>query len=126
MKDITMKKSVLLEKLRENQKAHKAIFDEAVDGYKKQALALLEQHLRRIRDGKMIEVSVHLPVPENHTRDYDRVIAMMELDIAETVALSEGDFAQYVLDDWKWKRQFLESNKAYSLTAARMSEAYDR
>jgi hypothetical protein len=49
---------------------------------------------------------------------------MMELDIAETVARSEGDFAQYVLDDWKWTRQFLESSKAYSLTAARMSEAY--
>ena len=126
MKDITMKKSVLLDKLRENQRAHKAIFDEAVDGYKKQALALLEEHLKRIRDGKMIEVAVHLPVPENHTRDYDRVIAMMELDIAETVVLSEGDFAQYVLDDWKWKRQFLESSKAYSLTAARMSADYDR
>ena len=46
MKDITMKKSVLLEKLRENQKAHKAVFDEAVVGYKKQALALLEQQVQ--------------------------------------------------------------------------------
>ena len=126
MKDITMKKSVLLDKLRGNQKAHKAIFDEAVEGYKEQALRLLEEHLKHIRTGKMIEVSVHLPVPENHTRDYDRVIAMMELDIAETVALSEADFAQYVLDDWKWKRQFLESSKAYSVLAARSMEAYDR
>jgi len=46
VKDITMKKSVLLEKLRENQKAHKAVFDEAVVGYKKQALALLEQQVQ--------------------------------------------------------------------------------
>ena len=82
MEDIAMKKSVLLEKLRENQKAHKAIF------------AMRPSMVTR-----------NMPSP---------------------LWSSTCSVSGMALDDWKSKRQFLESNKAYSLTAARMSEAYDR
>ncbi len=54
----------------------------------------------------------------DRTRDYDRVISMLKMDLTDTVELSESDYSQYVLDDWQWKRQFLGSNRAYSANLA--------
>jgi hypothetical protein len=56
--------------------------------------------------------------PEDHTRDYDRVIAMLERHQGEAIDLLEDDFAMYVQDDWAWKAQFLASNSGYSGKAA--------
>lgn len=46
---------------------------------------------------------------------------MLEMDLADTVDLSETDYAQYVLDDWEWKRQFLGTSRVYSLKAAKLA-----
>jgi hypothetical protein len=82
----------------------------------------LETRLRLARDGKRIEQYLGLPEPVDHTRDYDRVISMLKMDLAKTVELSESDYSQYVLDDWEWKRQFLGTNRAYSVMAANLAE----
>lgn len=122
MKEVTVKKRDLTEKLTANRAAHRAIFDEAVAGYQAMAEKLLEQHLAEVRAGKMKVVNVFLDVPEDHTRDYDRVLGMLEMSVADEVTLSQQDFAMYVQDDWSWKRQFLTSNSTYSGTAARALE----
>ena len=66
---------------------------------------------------------MRLPLPENHTRDYERVIQMLERSLDETVSLSETDFRAYVQDDWDWKRAFLTSSAQYSPDAARALQA---
>lgn len=75
--------------------------------------------LDEAKAGKQIRRSLALVEPQDQTRDYDRAIRMMEMSQDEVVELEEHDFAQYVLDDWSWKRQFLLSNSNYSATAAR-------
>lgn len=117
MEDVTVQRDKLLEELRRNREAHKAIFDEAMDGYAKEAEAQLQRHLDEVRAGKIKVISVHLPVPEEHTKDYDRAIKMVEMSVADQITLDEHDFASYVMDDWAWKRQFLTSNSTYSGTA---------
>lgn len=111
-------KSALVAILTENRDKHRAIFLEAVEGYRNEAVKQLEDHLRRVKDGTMVQVQVYLPVPEQHTHDYERVIRMVELHTEDTITLTESDVAQYVMDDWAWKRQFLASNSSYSATAA--------
>ncbi len=118
MKSITVKKATLLERVQVNRDKHRAIFEEAVVGYRKQAVGMLEQHITRIRQGKVVAVQVYLPTPEDHTRDYDRVLAMLNMAEGTTVEVTEQEFSQYVMDDWAWKRQFLASNSTYSVTAA--------
>jgi hypothetical protein len=120
VKDIVVPKETLLAKLRENRDAHQAIFEEAVEGYKKRAVELLEGHIERIRKGSLERVHVVLPMPENHKDDYDRVIAMLEMDISNTVEIPEDDFTAYVMDDWAWKHGFLTSTASYSDTASAM------
>lgn len=123
MQIIDVKKDVLRAKVQENRDRHRAIFDEAVVGYRQQAVGMLEQHIARIKKGKVVAVQVYLPVPEDHTRDYDRVLAMLDMAEGETMHVTEQEFSQYVMDDWAWKRQFLTSNSTYSATAATALES---
>lgn len=112
-----LKKDSLLGYLRDNRKEHRDIFEEAVEGYKKKAVELLEAHIARIKKSSLERVSVSIPVPVDHTRDYDRVISMIENTEDDVIELEEHEYAQYVLDDWAWQREFLSTNSAYSSMA---------
>lgn len=118
MNDITIDKNAALQVLRKNREAHRAIFLEACEGYKSKALELLENHVAEIKAGKLVRISVALPFPEDHTKDYDRVIRMLDMSINAGIEIDENTFASYIMDDWAWKRQFLHSNSGYSGTAA--------
>lgn len=119
MDKVKVRKDELLESVRANRDAHQAIYDEAVAGYKELAKAELKKHLRDVDRGAMQVISVMLPAPVNHTKDYDRVITMLEMSVDDEIELHEDEFAQYVMDDWRWKQQFLTSNAAYSATASK-------
>lgn len=122
MQKIKVKKAELLEVLEKNRNAHNGIFREAQDGFRKLVIAELEKRLELARKGKKFDLYMRLPEPEDHTRDYERIISMLKMDLNDTVELSETDYSQYVLDDWEWKRQFLGTNRAYSLRAAKLAD----
>lgn len=117
MRQVTVKKADLVKVVSDNRAEHRQIFEEAVEGYKKRAIELLEGHIERIRKGKIERVAVSLPVPEDHTADYDRVLKMLDMSVDDDVTLDETAFAEYVMDDWGWQRQFLTSSSAYSASA---------
>lgn len=54
-----------------------------------------------------------LPQPVDHTDDDDQVIGLLEMAVADEVEPSDGDYAQYVRDDWGWRHDFLRRS-AYS------------
>lgn len=117
MNSVTVKKTDLIAKIKENRAEHRAIFLEAVEGYKKRGVELLEEHIAKIKKGDIERVYVTMPVPEDHTSDYDRVITMLEMSVDEEVPIDENSFASYVMDDWAWKQSFLASNSEYSSRA---------
>lgn len=118
MKNITVEKIELIQKLKENRAEHRQIFEEALDGWHKKVLDELERQLALARDNKVENVYVSIPRPEDHTTDYDRRIEMYEMAIEVEIELTEQEFAMYVQDDWGWQQQFLTSNKMYTDTAA--------
>jgi hypothetical protein len=117
MENVRVKKLEALETIKKNRAAHKAIFNEAVAGYKDQTLKLLNNHIEQIKSGKVMRVTVSLPQPEEHTKDYDRAIKMLEMSVDDEILIDEQSFQSYIMDDWHWKRQFLASNSHYSDTA---------
>lgn len=117
MHRITVKKDDLRKAIQKNRDGHRAIFEEAVEGYRKEAVKLLEGHIARIKSGKVLRVSVSLPEPSDHTSDYDRILAMLDMSVDDEILLDENDFAAYVMDDWVWKSQFITTNSAYSAMA---------
>lgn len=114
MDAVKVKKVELLEKLKANRDAHQAIFEKALEGYRKLCIEHLEQMLAEAKAGKVIRRKVELQEPVNQTKDYDRAIAMLEMSQDDIIELSEIDFQQYVLDDWRWKEQFTTTNSRYT------------
>jgi hypothetical protein len=121
MEKITVDKNDLLARIRSNRDKHREVFLEALEGYRLSLLDELEAHVKDLRNGKAPEVRIFIDRPQDHTRDYDRVIAMLEMHKSDEFTLSEADFAQYFLDDWSWKRQWGAANSGYVSAKTRMS-----
>lgn len=116
MKTVRVERLVLLEKLEENRDAHRDLFLEAQKGYRKAVIKELDQMLQEARDGRPIRRYLELPEPQDHTNDYDNVIAMLEMSVDETIELTSTDFSQYVRDDWSWKALAQLVNTSYTAT----------
>lgn len=110
---IKVEKTKLLDTVRTNMENHRAIFEKALEGYRKQVIAELESMLEEAKAGKRIRRSVNLIEPMDQTKDYKRIVTALEMSTDEIIELNEHEFAQYVMDDWNWKNQFATSTMTY-------------
>jgi hypothetical protein len=125
MRQVRVSKNDLRAKLVENRERHRGVFEEALAGFQKEAVRLLEEQAERARRGLRRNVYVHLECPEDHTSDYDRIIAMLDMEVDDEVVLTEQEFAQFVQDNWSWQQQWLTSSSRFSAAArTHLAEIY--
>lgn len=117
MQEVTVKKDALLEVLKKNRAEHRAIFDEAIEGYLAKVITRLEEMVDLAKRNKKIDTSIGLVQPEDHTDEYDLAIGMLEMSISDDIVLSAQEFNQYVRNQWGWQGRFLATNSIYSATA---------
>lgn len=115
---VHVSRTELLTALEKNKGEHRVIFEQAMEGYKKKAIEILTTNLDNIKNDKLERLLINLTLPEDHTRDYERVIMMLQMHQNDFIDLSQEQFAQYVMDDWGWQHQFLESGTYYGSAAA--------
>ena len=113
MQSVKINREKLLEKVKENRENHHAVFERAVVVYKAKVIEELEAMLAVAKEGLRVKRSISLTEPVDMTREYDQVIAMLEMSVDEEIELTNREFAQYVLDRWSWKGQFAASNRQY-------------
>lgn len=113
MNEVKMKRDVLLEKVRTNRTNHVRELTEAQAGFRAAVIEKFRSRLTEFLDGGPINLQVNLAEPHDHTRDYDRVITMLEMSVDETVTLDAHSFDQYVLDQWQWKAAFDMTSRPY-------------
>ena len=118
MQTVRIDKSTLKRKLIENRARHREIFLEAQEGFRACAIRELDKILSDARAGARIQNVWSMVAPIDQTREYDRVLAMIDMTLDDSIELSERDFARYVLDQWEWHREFIASNARYSKIAA--------
>jgi hypothetical protein len=114
MKPITVNKLDLIKIMEENRRRHRTVFNDALAGYDREAEKVLREHTESLRAGKHPEIRILLDRPEDHTRDYDRVLGMLRMHTGDTFELDEGSYRMYVDDDWAWKRQWLDTSNTYA------------
>lgn len=124
MREVKCKKAELLDIVKANRETHIAEYAEAVEGYKDQAKAAIEKAMTRLKariddleGGEVLalhHVSFDLVVPENHARDYDQVIKMLEMSVDEQLTIRSDEFACYVMDDWGWKEDWSNTTRMYN------------
>lgn len=118
MKEIRVPKATLIRKMQENREKHSQIVEEAQVGYRKAVIERLDEMLADAKAGRHVDQYLSLPIPDDHTADYDTVIGMLEMDINDFVDLDQSQYRQWVEDNWGWRDQFLASNSVYSMTAS--------
>jgi hypothetical protein len=114
MEQVVVPKDKLRDTLEANKATHRAEFEKALEGYRNRSIELLEEHIDRIKKGKVEQVFVSLPIPEDHTDDYDKALLTLEWTVFDEVVLSIREFDMYVRDNWAWKNEFASTNALYS------------
>lgn len=114
MKDVRMNKTELLAKVRTNREQHRAQFLKAQEGFRARVIEELDARLADARNGKHIGLLIDLVEPQDHTKDYDRVIAMLEAEQENIVTINATDFGYYVMDDWSWSAFASTVNTLYA------------
>lgn len=116
MKEVRIKKERLLEIVKKNRAEHREIFLKAQENYRAAVIQALEEELADARDNKPFRVErlVKIVAPQDHTRDYDRVIEMLKLTEDKIIEMDQYTFANMVLDEWEWSHAWAVSNSRYT------------
>jgi hypothetical protein len=114
METVKVRRNELLEKLSVNRDNHRTLFLEAQQGYRELVIQELDRSLRDAREGREIRTFIRMEAPQDHTGDYDTVIAMLNMSVDDTVELSSQEFRCFVQDQWQWAHAALVTNSAYA------------
>ncbi len=121
MESVKIKKDELLAAIRENRTEHREVFEEALEGWRRAAQTQLEERLDALLHNRVPDIVFSLPAPQDQTKEYDKIIRMLEMSVDDIIELEEHQFAQYVMDDWSWKGRWSQSNSAYGGERMKMS-----
>lgn len=114
MNKVTVKKADLREIVQKNRDDHHAIWVEAKAKHREAFIAELKKSLSEAEAGGELRRTINLVEPSSHTKDYDRVLRMIDLSIEDTVTLDAQEFMHYVQDEWAWSQQWSHSSALYS------------
>lgn len=114
MQKISVAKDELLSKLENNREKHRGIFETAIEKYREEAIKAFQNNIDTIKKGGPVREYLNLPVPEDHTDDYDTAIQMCEWHVGDTVGLTDREFKQYVQDQWGWNQSFMATTASYT------------
>lgn len=113
MDSVKVRKDVLHSNVRANRDKHHAAFKTAFEGYRLAVIEALESALEEFRAGRAERFTLNELPPKDHTKDYDRLLAMLDMSVDEEITLSATAFAQYIEDDWAWKADWIAINAKY-------------
>jgi hypothetical protein len=120
------KREDLTKKIKTNRDQHVLDYAKAIEGWRKEFAKVMLKHAKACEElaaeavtdtpADQVEFTYpELPVkPENHAKDYDRIIARLEMSQDNAIYLKHSDFDKYVLDEWRWKAAFTEALSNYA------------
>lgn len=118
-KKLTFSVQKVLETMKKNVETHKKEFQELLDknrahAMKELALCIEEASTGVYPDISKIQKAIHLK-PVDHSKDYQRIISMLEITTQSEIDLTVAEFDRYMNDNWDWKESFLSNKTAYGM-----------
>lgn len=125
MHQVTLDKMQLLEIVRKNRGQHVAEFNDSYKGWLHQAEEKARDILTNIGSAKeryaqsgtadfRTPTFRELEEPESFANEYDRAMKMLELSVDGQIVLTRDEFANLVLDEWRWTESFKSKVAVYS------------
>ncbi len=119
LSDVTVSVRDLIETVGDNRDSHGAVYEEALAGFRLAANRVLNDRIDEIANREVVSLRFVLPIPEDHTKDYDRVLVMLKMTLdagCETIILDQREQEMYVMDEWAWKTTFSDTSTFYSVS----------
>ncbi len=113
MNTINVHKEDLAEHLVKNKEKHEKRYNEAMEGYRAEAIRVLSQAVENAKAGKEITIDFDLYEPVSHLDDYERVLGMLELHSGAIIEITALQYDNYVRDKWIWSHVFSSSTSSY-------------
>ena len=79
---VTVKVYDLITLVRDNRETHRNVFEEALVGFRLAANRALNDRIDEISSKRVVNLVFTLPIPEDNTDDYNRVLTMLEMTLA--------------------------------------------
>jgi hypothetical protein len=115
MESVNVDRQQLLTAITENFRNHRQAYEEAFEGYRERMIEILNQQLDMLKKGGVANIQVFaIPVPKDHSKDYERAIKMLQMSEDDVINIDEHSFQCYVMDDWGWKAEFQSTWTEYS------------
>lgn len=114
MENVKVKRNDLLSKLEANRDKHRSLFLKAQDGYRALVIKELDKSLEDARNGGAIRTVISMQAPQDHTDEYDNVIAMLRMSVDDVIELDSHSFQCYVMDKWTWAQAAAFLNSTYA------------
>ena len=117
LKPITIRKHILLEKLKINKEKHIAEFKLLQTAYNDKAIEKLTELLEAAKKRPAIVTTrvSGLNQPVSNEKEYEVVIGMFEIALEETFELDLEHYRRFILDEWDWTSSFTLSKTAYGV-----------
>jgi hypothetical protein len=116
-KTVKVNRDELLDAIRKNRETHREQFSKARDGYDREVARLAREASTAARSGVTRKLGLEiyqLPVPEDHTVEYNREIRMLEMSVDSVIEIESHLFDEIVMDQWSWSDAFAGTNQRYS------------
>lgn len=113
MDTITVDKAALIKTITQNREVHRTTFLKAQEVYRERMIGELDLALKNAREGNRIKRAFSLPVPEDHTEDFDTALKMLQWHQGDQIELDHREFQMYVEDKWMWRASFAANTEAY-------------
>lgn len=117
-RSVNVSRQELLTKLKENLIIHKAEYAEALIECHRKLIEDLEETSKKVgkltKPDKLKNFSFTFRFPQNHQKDYEEVIEMLEMSIDDNINLDAESFKAYIKNEWSWSGQFNSTKALYS------------
>lgn len=116
MRTVTVKTKELIKVLKKNRDLHETEFTEAYEGYRQLVQEALEARLVIVKKNEeKFDLYFHDidTAPDNHTKDYQNVIDMLELGTEKSATLTMQEYLQFYKNEWAWQQNWQMSNAQY-------------
>jgi hypothetical protein len=116
MRSVNVNRDRLIDAIKINKTRHAEDVTAAREAYRTAMQMALVDALKQLESGefdgihKMINA---LDKPEDHTRDYERALLMLDMSQDAIIELTEAEFRQFVQDEWGWKGAWTAMNAKY-------------
>jgi len=109
---IEVKKTELIDQIKQNKANHVKEYAKAVIAYKEEALRQLANLTVEVENGA-VDAKLNLITPVDNSENYDSIVEMFDWEVKDFVELRQDEFKEFVQDKTDFAITAKMSNTAY-------------